>query len=88
MSDNRPTKFDADENVSVPINATAAAVLMRALKAYRQELTARIYNQRIAGNHRPHGLEEEESEIGDMIEYVEHWCSDVLDTEDESQDPV
>jgi len=84
----RPSKFDADENVSVPINATAAAVLMRALKAYRQELTARIYNQRIAGNHRPHGLEEEESEIGDMIEYVEHWCGDVLDTEDEPQNPV
>lgn len=43
MADNeRPTKFDANENVSVLMNSYAGGVAIRALTAYHEELTARI----------------------------------------------
>jgi hypothetical protein len=88
MADQRPTKHDVDTNITWNINGIAAGVLMRALNAYRQELTARAYNRRIAGNNRPGELEEELSEIEDMIEYVEYHCGERIDEEEERRDPL
>jgi hypothetical protein len=88
MANQRPTKFDVDTNTTWNINGIAAGVLIRALTAYRQELTARIYNRRIAGNNRPGDLEEEVSEIEDMIEYVEYHCDELIDLEQERRDPL
>lgn len=76
------------------LNATAAALILRALKAYREELTARArrirhkYGAEGAGKRGVGALLLEEDDARDVCNWIENDFYDAIINEGESMEPL